>query len=161
MTSNNEFEHDPRATGVAVFAAAFGVFYGLCDVWRWPLFSYYPATGRLVWGYAVETADDGPAMYWYGWIATSALGAAALGGLAALLPENIRTKFPAALAWLVPALVYSSQHNAKAPKSDKVLTSGHMRRLMAGFLAHFGIKMAKPQIDISGVDIAIERTTQR
>ncbi len=64
---------------------------------------------------------------------------AALG--AWLIPSSIAGQVVMALAWLVPALVYSSQHNAKAPKSDKVLTSGHMRRLMAGFLANFGIKM--------------------
>ena len=64
---------------------------------------------------------------------------AALG--AWLIPSSIAGQVVMALAWLVPALVYSSQHNAKAPKSDKVLTSGHMRRLLAGFLGQFGIKM--------------------
>jgi len=38
-------------------------------------------------------------MYWYGWIATSALGASIPRILAALLPEKIRGKIPLALAW--------------------------------------------------------------
>ena len=105
MTSNNEFEHDPRATGVAVFAAAFGVFYGLCDVWRWPLFSYYPATGRLVWGYALETADDGPAMYWYGWIVSAMLAALGTAMAAMSLPLRWRRLISLHIAWLVPLIM--------------------------------------------------------
>jgi uncharacterized membrane protein YhaH (DUF805 family) len=44
-------------------------------------------------------------MYWYGWIANSALGASILGVLATLLPETIRSKFPLALAWVVPIVL--------------------------------------------------------
>jgi len=61
--------------------------------------------------------------------------------LAWVIPSSIAGQVIMALAWLVPALVYAGQHNAKAPKSDKVLTSGHMRRLLSRFLAQFGIKM--------------------
>jgi uncharacterized membrane protein YhaH (DUF805 family) len=51
-------------------------------------------------------------MYWYGWIANSALGASILGLLAALLPGKIRGKIPLALAWitpvaLLPVVIYS------------------------------------------------------
>lgn len=61
--------------------------------------------------------------------------------LAWVIPSAIAGQVIMALAWLVPALVYAGQHNAKAGKSDKVLTSGHMRRLLARFLAQFGVKM--------------------
>jgi len=61
--------------------------------------------------------------------------------IALLIPSAIAGQVIMALAWLVPALVYSSQHNAKVGKSEKVLTAGHMRRLLAGFLARFGVKM--------------------
>ncbi len=61
--------------------------------------------------------------------------------LAWVIPSSIAGQVIMALAWLVPALVYAGQHNAKAGKSDKVLTSGHMRRLLSRFLAQFGIKM--------------------
>ncbi len=61
--------------------------------------------------------------------------------LAWVIPSSIAGQVIMALAWLVPALVYAGQHNAKAGKSDTVLTSGHMRRLLSRFLAQFGIKM--------------------
>ena len=61
--------------------------------------------------------------------------------LAWVIPSSIAGQVIMALAWLVPALVYAGQHNAKAGKSDKVLTSGHMRRLLSRFLAQFGVKM--------------------
>ena len=61
--------------------------------------------------------------------------------LAWVIPSSIAGQVIMALAWLVPALVYAGQHNAKAGKSDKVLTGGHMRRLLSRFLAQFGVKM--------------------
>jgi type II secretory ATPase GspE/PulE/Tfp pilus assembly ATPase PilB-like protein len=61
--------------------------------------------------------------------------------LAWVIPSSIAGQVIMALAWLVPSLVYAGQHNAKVGKSDKVLTTGHMRRLLSRFLAQFGIKM--------------------
>jgi hypothetical protein len=77
-----------------------------------PMFTYHPGTDRIDPGFAPARRDEGPAMYWYGWIANSALGASILGLLAALLPEKIRNKIPLALAWgvpvmLLPILIYS------------------------------------------------------
>jgi hypothetical protein len=43
-------------------------------------------------------------MYWYGWTATSILGAAVLGLLATFLPEHVSRKIPLALVWIVPVL---------------------------------------------------------
>ena len=43
-------------------------------------------------------------MYWYGWTATSMLGATVLGVLAMLLPEQVTRKIPLALVWIVPVL---------------------------------------------------------
>ena len=42
-------------------------------------------------------ANEGPAMYWYGWIATTLIGSAILGILATMLPENIARKIPLSL----------------------------------------------------------------
>ena len=50
------------------------------------------------------TPGEGPAMYWYGWTATSMLAAAALGFLATLLPQKVADKIPLALVWIVPVL---------------------------------------------------------
>ena len=61
--------------------------------------------------------------------------------IALLIPSSIAGQVLMALAWLVPALIYASQHNAKVGKSEKVLTTGHMRRLLARFLGQFGIKI--------------------
>ena len=98
----------PRAASFALaFGVAFAVLYVVCDMAALPLFTYHPGTDRFDWGFAPPVKDEGPAMYWYGWIATSALGATALGALAALLPEKIRAGIPAALAVLLPVLIYS------------------------------------------------------
>ena len=70
----------------------------------WPLFSYHPATNRLEWFYAPPRKGEGPVMYWYGWTATSMLGAATLGVLATFLPEQLTRRIPLALVWIVPVL---------------------------------------------------------
>ena len=61
----------------------------------WPLFSYHPATNRVELFYAPPRQGEGPVMYWYGWTASSMLGAAALGLLATFLPEHVARKNPA------------------------------------------------------------------
>jgi hypothetical protein len=88
-----------------VFGICFAIFYVVCDMAALPMFTYHPGTDRIEFGFARARPDEGPAMYWYGWIANSALGASILGGLATLLPEKIRGKIPLALAWVVPVLL--------------------------------------------------------
>jgi hypothetical protein len=95
-----------------VFGICFAILYVVCDMASLPMFTYHPGTDRIDPGFAPPRRDEGPAMYWYGWIATSALGASMLGLLAAALPEKIRGKIPLALAWitpvaLLPVLIYS------------------------------------------------------
>ena len=51
------------------------------------LSSREPTGWISVWAAAVR--DEGPAMHWYGWTATTLLGAAVLGLLATKLPESI------------------------------------------------------------------------
>jgi hypothetical protein len=92
-------------TFALVFGIGFAIFYTVCDMAALPMFTYHPGTGRIDPGFVRARPDEGPAMYWYGWIATSALGASTLGLLAALLPEKIRGKIPLALAWLAPAVL--------------------------------------------------------
>jgi hypothetical protein len=92
-------------TFTLVFGICFAILYVVCDMAAWPLFTYHPGTDRIDLGYAAARRDEGPAMYWYGWLASSALGAATLGGLTALLPEKIRGKIPLALAWVVPVML--------------------------------------------------------
>jgi len=99
-------------TFALVFGICFAILYVVCDMAALPMFTYHPGTDRIDPGFAPARRDEGPAMYWYGWIATSALGASILGVLAALLPDKIRRKIPLALAWVVPVallpvLIYS------------------------------------------------------
>lgn len=95
-----------------VFGISFAVLYTVCDMAALPMFTYHPGTDRIDFGFAPPRRDEGPAMYWYGWIANSALGAFLLGLAGAALPEKIRRKIPLALAWiapvvLLPVLIYS------------------------------------------------------
>ena len=96
----------PRFAAFAlVFGVSFSVLYVICDLAALPLFTYHPGTDRIAFGFAPSRRDEGPAMYWYGWIASSTLGAALLGALAAALPERLRARLPFALAWLTPVLL--------------------------------------------------------
>src|SRR5258706_14726216 len=96
-----------RATGTfaLVFGISFAILYVVCDMAALPMFTYHPGTDRIDPGFTPPRRDEGPAMYWYGWIANSALGASILGLLAAALPEKIRGKIPLALAWVVPVVL--------------------------------------------------------
>jgi hypothetical protein len=95
--------------GFGIFAIAFSLFgpavYCLTQFLNWPLFTYWPATGRLVWGYEGGRSGEGPNMLWYGWTVTTILIAAALGLLAVMLPERITRKIPLALIWILPILM--------------------------------------------------------
>lgn len=121
MTTVSETSSATARTAVAsarfrTFALVFGVsaavLYVICDMAALPMFTYFPAIDEFVLGYAPPRRDEGPAMYWYGWIATTILGALVLGAAAALLPERLSSKIPLSLAWIVPifllpVLVYS------------------------------------------------------
>ena len=89
-------------TFALVFGIFFAIFYVICDMGAFPMFTYHPGTGRIDPGFVRARPDEGPAMYWYGSIATSALGATIVGLAAAMLPEKIGDKIPLALAWVVP-----------------------------------------------------------
>jgi hypothetical protein len=99
-------------TFATVFAIATPVIYVACEMANWPVFTYHPGTGRIDLGWAPAVKDEGPAMHWYGWTATTLLGAGVLGGIAALLPGRVTRKIPLALTWItplaaIPVLVYA------------------------------------------------------
>jgi hypothetical protein len=89
-------------TFATVFAIATPVIYVICEMRNWPLFTYHPGTNRVDLGWAPPVKDEGPAMYWYGWTATTLLGAAVLGLFAAKLPESTTRKIPLSLVWILP-----------------------------------------------------------
>jgi len=75
---------------VAVFTTVFGVAYAMiyviCTEMNLPLVTYHPAIGEVDVLWTPERR--GPAMYWYGWMLTSLIGALALAWLALIVPEQ-------------------------------------------------------------------------
>jgi hypothetical protein len=87
-----------------VFSAAFALVYIVSVELNCALFTYHPKIKQ--WGWLVEPSRDGPPMYWYGWLVTSMLGAAAASVIALPLLKN--RPAPYWLGWIVPLLVMIS-----------------------------------------------------
>ena len=89
-----------RLRGFAIaFAVAYSITYVVSVLHNYALFTYHPAIGEF--GAGVEKGRDGPAMYWYGWVATSGIVASLAGVLAALLPESVTRRLWPGLTWMV------------------------------------------------------------
>jgi hypothetical protein len=91
-------------TFAITFAVVGTVVYCVCLFMNWPVFTYHPAVNRIEWGWGPARSGEGPAMYWYGWTATTLIVSTLVGYLATLLPENVGKKFPLILVWLLPIL---------------------------------------------------------
>ena len=91
-------------TFVLVFSLSAVVLYVACILLGLASFTYHPATGRLEWGQTMARRNEGPVMYWYGWILSAFIGASVLGFLATLVPESITRRIPLALLWIIPLL---------------------------------------------------------
>ena len=89
-------------TFAIVFGLAYTVIYTLCDQMSWTLFTYYPAMHKLGFGFERPRSGEGPAIYWYGWVATALVGSFVLGLAATALPEGTVRKIPFALLWIIP-----------------------------------------------------------
>lgn len=94
---------------VFAFGAAFALFYAIAHARGLALFTVYPSQGIVLFGMhrSRDVADPvldflAPEMYWYGWTASAAIGALAVGVVAALLPARL-CWFWAWCAWVVPA----------------------------------------------------------
>jgi hypothetical protein len=92
------------------FGAAFAVFYVLALGKNLALFTVYPSFGVVVWGTHLsgDVVDPAlgflaPAMYWYGWAATAALGALVVGLLAAAMPGRWVRWIRLEWLWVIPA----------------------------------------------------------
>jgi hypothetical protein len=86
-----------------VFAIAFAVIYVVALEYNFALFTYHPALVEF--GPLAQAPKSGPAMYWYGWIATSAIGAAAVAAASLALPAGATDRAWSVLVWLVPAVM--------------------------------------------------------
>jgi len=93
-----------------VFGPAFAVFYVIALAQDLALFTVYPSLGIVLLGthHAKDTVDPAmgflaPAMYWYGWTATAALGAFLFGLVGVCLPQRWAAgDIWARWMWLVP-----------------------------------------------------------
>ena len=83
-----------------LFSAAFAPLYAAAMYFNIAMFVYYPQVNELHWRDRPEL--PGPAMYWYGWIAYAAVGAAIALGLASLLPPRWVDRVAPRAAWLAP-----------------------------------------------------------
>jgi len=88
---------------VIAFAVAYAVLYVLSVQYNLALFTYHAATEEF--HFLVQPTSDGPAMYWYGWLATSGLGALAIAALASWLPVISVNRLWHGAAWTVPLAV--------------------------------------------------------
>jgi hypothetical protein len=85
---------------LGIFAITFGIalpiLYTLFERWNWPLFTYHPAVGRMDFWINQAPPEDGPPMFWYGWVVLSGIAAFVLGLIATRV----------SLAWLQRATVF-------------------------------------------------------
>ena len=87
----------------AIFGIAFAVIYAPTMDNNWTAATYHPIQGIWQLGFAKPLGGGSPAMYWYGFVITAALGAAAVTGIAALVPDKLLDRVPwRPLAWLAP-----------------------------------------------------------
>ena len=97
-----------RSRKFKAFATTFSisgpVIYCVVQYLNYPLFTYWPAVRRFVWGFGPPSAADGPNMLWYGWSLTTILIASVVGIVAMIMPDNITKKIPLWLVWVLPIL---------------------------------------------------------
>ena len=91
-------------TFVITFAVVGTLTYCVCLFMNWPVFTYHPAVNRVEWFWGPARSGEGPAMYWYGWTATTLIVSTIVGYLATLLPESTAKRIPLILVWLLPIL---------------------------------------------------------
>jgi hypothetical protein len=81
-----------------IFTFVFGIGYAISVFENHPLFRYYPLVKR--WSMQdLKDPSSGPAMSYYGWIAMAAIPAVLA---AALVPNRIGDRLPAAIYWILP-----------------------------------------------------------
>ena len=106
MTSSASFRRFAFA-----FGTTFAVLYVVVLAKDLALFTVFPSLGIVLAGthHSRDVADPAmgflaPAMYWYGWAATAALGALMVGLAAASLPGRSARYVWSGWVWLIPAL---------------------------------------------------------
>src|SRR6202008_5023810 len=93
------------------FGTAFAVLYAIALKLDLALFTVYPSLGIVLLGtqHSRDIVDPAmgflaPAMYWYGWTATAALGALLVGLVAVLVPKQWSHRLSQHWLWVAPVL---------------------------------------------------------
>jgi hypothetical protein len=81
----------------AVFSLVSSVIYVLAYDFNWPMFRYYPLVRQ--WTLDPLPKVAGPAMLYYGWLATAALVGLAV---AIIVPNRFAARLPPNAAWVIP-----------------------------------------------------------
>jgi hypothetical protein len=85
-----------------VFAIAFAIIYAPTMDFNWTAATYHPIQGVWDLGRAAPKGGGSPAMYWYGFVVTAALGALVVTALAALVPDKLMERVPwLSATWVV------------------------------------------------------------
>jgi hypothetical protein len=85
---------------VVVFPVVYSISYLIAVEYNYALFTYHPAIEEF--GALVQPPRDGPAMYWYGWMATAALVALFAAMIATFIPERSVRQLWAGWSWTIP-----------------------------------------------------------
>jgi hypothetical protein len=102
--SQTPFSQSRLRTFVFVFSLSFPVLYVICEIFGAPLFTYHPATNRFDLGWSPGRSGEGPAMHWYGWVASSILGSSLVGLIGSRLPDTTTKRIPLILLIMLPTL---------------------------------------------------------
>jgi len=86
-----------------VFSIAFAIIYITSVEYNLALITYHPQIFQ--WGPLAQAPKEGPAMYWYGWLLTSGLGAGAIAALSLVLPAKPFERVWSILVWVVPLVM--------------------------------------------------------
>jgi hypothetical protein len=89
----------------AIFAIAFAIIYAPTMDNNWTAATYHPIQGIWQLGFNRPLGGGSPAMYWYGFVITAALGAAVVTAIASFIPDSLLERLPwRGLSWIVPVL---------------------------------------------------------
>jgi hypothetical protein len=83
-----------------VFSIVYCVAYLLVLALEWPLFRYYPTVKSFTWGWQ-SLQNSGPAMAWYGLMATAALFAIVA---AVVIPSRYVAELLKGWLWIFPVI---------------------------------------------------------
>jgi hypothetical protein len=82
-------------SSLKLFSVLFVVIYSVCFYMEWALFRYYPETNSF---YLQMHPEDGPAILWYGWLASALLLSAVI---ALIVPSRLAERVSSDSVWMV------------------------------------------------------------